>query len=118
MRSKIPVDDLRDLIILQFGSQVNLAKKIGLDDARVSRGIKNQSPKFLAMLKKAGIKLETLESNLKRDTNAGLHEKMTRLQERIIVLEDMLRQKDNVIENQNNLIEKFSGLLDKQTTKK
>lgn len=118
MKSKIPTADLRDLIILQFGSQVNLAKKIGLDEPRLSRGIKNQSPKFMAMLKKAGVKLDTLYKDPMKETNISLQDKIKMLQERIIILEDIMKQKDNVIESQNKLIDKFSLLLDKQTAVK
>jgi len=118
VKSKIPVDDLRDLIVLQFGSQADLAKKIGSDEPRVSRGIKNQSPKFMAKLIRAGLKVDTLLRDPKKDTNISLQEKIKKLNEKIIVLENMCKQKDNLIEHQNKLIDKYSGLLDKQSAAK
>lgn len=118
MSEKVPVADLQELIILQFGSQANLAKKIGLDEARTSRGVRNQSPKFMAKLKKIGLKLETLEGSSKKGTNKDLQDKIKSLQERIIVLEAMIKDKENLIEHQSNILERYSVLLGKPTGKK
>ncbi len=118
MTEKIPVEELQELINLQFGSQASLARKIGLDDARLSKGIRNQSPKFMAKLKKIGLKLETLEGSGAKGSNKDLRDKLKGLQERIIVLESMLKDKDNVIEHQSNLLERYSALLGKPTGKK
>ena len=117
MSEKIPVDELQELINLQFGSQANIARKIGLDDARLSKGLRTQSPKFMAKLKKIGLKLDTLEGSGKKGTNKDRQDKIKSLQERIIVLESMLKDKDNVIEHQSNLLERYSTLLEKQTKK-
>lgn len=113
MSDKIPFQDLQELIIMQFGSQASLAKKIGLDDARMSRGLRLQSAKFMARLKKAGLKVENLETGSKKGSNKDLNEKIKALQERIIVLEGMLNEKDNLIEHQRNLLDRYSDLLGK-----
>ena len=118
MSEKIPVEELQELINLQFGSQTNLAKKMGLDDARMSKGLRVQSPKFIAKLKKIGLKLENLEGSGRKGSNKDLTEKNKSLQERIIVLESMLKDKDNLIEHQSNLLERYSALLGKPTGKK
>lgn len=118
MSEKIPVEELQELINLQFGSQAGLAKKIGLDGPRLSKGIRNQSPKFMAKLKKIGLKLETLEGSGAKGSNKDLREKIKSLQERIIVLESMLKDKDNVIEHQSNLLDRYSALLGKPAGKK
>lgn len=52
MSEKIAVEELQELINLQFGSQANLARKIGIDDARMSKALRVQSPKFIAKLKR------------------------------------------------------------------
>ncbi len=113
MSEKIAVEELQELINLQFGSQANLARKIGIDDARMSKALRVQSPKFIAKLKKIGLKLENLEGNRKKGSNKDLADKLKALQERIIVLEGMLSDKDNLIEHQRNLLDRYSTLLGK-----
>lgn len=113
MSDKIPVEDLQELINLQFGSQANLAKKMGLDDPRLSKALRVQSPKFIAKLKKIGLKVETIDGNARKGSNKELLDKIKSFQERIIVLESMLKEKDNLIEHQSNLLERYSDLLGK-----
>lgn len=118
MLGKIAVDELQELINLQFGSQANLARKIGLDDARMSKGLRVQSPKFMAKLKKIGLKLENIDGSGRKGSNKDLADKLKALQERIIVLESMLKDKNNLIEHQSNLLERYSLLLGKPIGKK
>ena len=44
---------LRDAILDKFGIQVEFAKEMGLTDSKVSRGMKKQSAKFMAIVRKA-----------------------------------------------------------------
>jgi len=118
MFTKIAVDELQELINLQFGSQANLARKIGLDDARMSKGLRVQSPKFMAKLKKIGLKLENIDGSGRKGSNKDLADKLKSCQERIIVLESMLKDKNNLIEHQSNLLERYSLLLGKPIGKK
>lgn len=116
MALKIPTADLQELIVIQFGSQSNLARKMGLDDARMSKGLRSQSAKFMARLKKAGLKVDTLQGN-EESGGKGTQAKMKALNERIIVLEHLLKEKDNVIEHQSNLLERYAALLGKPSKK-
>ena len=58
--TKVDKDKLKDAIIAKFGTQVNFAKKLGVKENVISRGIKLQSPKYLAMFKKGGIDIDLL----------------------------------------------------------
>lgn len=116
---KIPEKDLKELILLQFGSQANLARKLKVADSRITKGIQLQSPKFMAQLKLAGLKLDSLSKEGESGSAKDAQEKIRALKERVMILEEMVKQKDKIIDNQNNLIEKYSRLFEKSAgTKK
>ncbi len=61
---KIIIDPeiLRGAILDKFGSQVEFAKEMGLSEPKVSRGVKKQSAKFMSIVRKAGINLNSLKN--------------------------------------------------------
>ena len=108
---KIDEQKLKDAIITKFGTQANLAENLNVSEGVITRGIKYQSPKYLALFKKGGIDIDALmlEEEGKKKGNLEYQLKVT--DKRIKELEEMLEQKDNLIKSyelifKSQLIEK------------
>ncbi len=111
---KIDENKLRAAIIAKFGTQVKLADKLGVKDGVISRGIKYQTPKYLAMFKEGGIDIDALllEEEGKKKGNLEYQLKVT--EKRINELETLLVQKDSLLEQKDNLIKSYELVIKDQ----
>jgi len=108
---KIDESKLKEAIRTKFGSQVNFANELGVGEAVITRGIKYQSPKYLAMFKKGGIDIDALLLEEEGKKKGNLEYQLKVAEKRIKELEEMLEQKDNLIKSyelifKSQLIEK------------
>ncbi len=102
---KIIIDPeiLRDAILDKYGSQVEFAKKMGLTESKVSRGVKKQSAKFMAIVRKAGINLNSLkkeEDYGKRGKNGS---SLRELEKRVEELEEIFEKQKEMIKSYETL---------------
>ena len=98
MRAKIAPEDLKELILIKFGSLDNFAKKAGLNNSQVSVGLKQQTARFIAIVKKLGIKIET---NNDGKNNVGSEENKNQIKnlvDRVASLEKIIKEKEPITE--------------------
>lgn len=117
MRAKIEPEDLKELILIKFGSLDNFAKKAGLNNSQVSVGLKLQTARFMALVKKSGIKIDFNEAGKKKNGNDENNNQLQNCQERLASLEAILKEKDNVIEHQNNLLKIMTQFVEEMKKK-
>ena len=98
---------LRGAILDKFGSQVEFARKMGLSEPKVSRGLKKQSSKFMAIMRKAEINISSLknEEDYKKHGKEGL---------RIIELEKRVSELEELLEKQNEIIKSYKTIFKNQ----
>lgn len=113
MADKIPLAILKDAINYQYGTQAKLARKLKISDSQLSTGIKVQSPQFMMRLRKAGLKLDNVYNDLKKD-DKQLLVKIQELEHKNEALEKLIGEKDKVINHQNNLLERYDKLLNRK----
>ena len=101
---KVDEFKLKEAIIDKYGNQATFAKKLGLSEPQISRGIKSQSPKFISLCKKAGIDIDSLldEEELSKSSTAAL---------KLKVAEKRIKELENLVENQNHLIASYEAIL-------
>ena len=90
---------LRDAILDKFGSQVEFARKMGLSEPKVSRGLKKQSSKFMAIMRKAGININSLknEEDYRKGGKEGL--RLIELERKVVELQDLLEKQNEIIKS-------------------
>lgn len=112
MRAKIEPEDLKELILIKFGSLDNFAKKAGLNNSQVSVGLKQQTARFIAIVKKMGIKIETSEEGKKNASSEDIRNQLKNTQDRLASLETILKDKEQIIEHQNNMLKMMSQFIE------
>ena len=110
---------LKEAIRVKFGSQANLAEKIGVAEGVISRGIRTQSAKYLKMFKLAGIDIDTLLLEEEGKRKGNLEYQLKVAEKRIQELKEMLEQKDKFLEQKDILLKSYevifkSQLIDKK----
>ncbi len=98
---------LRDAILDKFGSQIEFARKMGLSEPKVSRGVKKQSAKFMAVVRKAGINVNTLK-------NEQEYRKRGKEGSRLIELEKKVNELEDLLEKQNEIIKSYQTIFKSQ----
>ena len=100
---KIKEAKLRDAIIKQFGTQGNFAKKAGLNDGQVSRGIKMQTVQFMQACRRAGLDVDLLdEEELTKASN---------LSYRLKIADSRIKELEDIVDKQKNLIASYELIL-------
>lgn len=112
MRAKIEPEDLKELILIKFGSLDNFAKKAGLNNSQVSVGLKQQTARFIAIVKKMGIKIETSDEGKKKASDQDINNQLKNLQDRLASLETIIKEKEKVIEHQNNMLKMMTQFVE------
>ncbi len=101
---------LRKAIIDKYGSQSEFANKMGLSDSQVSRGVKNQSVKFMSLAKKAGINIDML-------TNEDENKKFGKAGQRAKASEKRIKELEELVESQKDLLKAYQIFIDNQLKK-
>ena len=117
MRAKIESEDLKELILIKFGSLDNFAKKAGLNNSQVSVGLKQQTARFMAIVKKLGIKIDQNGDGKKNSTNEDIRNQLKNTQDRLASLETILKEKEQVIEHQNNMLKMMTQFVEEMKKK-
>ena len=117
MRAKIEPEELKELILIKFGSLDNFAKKAGLNNSQVSVGLKQQTARFMALVKKLGIKIEINNEGKKSISNEDIRNQLKNTQDRLASLESILKEKEQIIEHQNNMLKMMSQFLEEMKKK-
>ena len=112
MRAKIAPEDLKELILIKFGSLDNFAKKAGLNNSQVSVGLKQQTARFIAIVKKMGIKIETSDEGKNKVGSEESKNQIKNLVDRIASLETIIKEKEQVIEHQNNMLKMMTQFIE------
>ena len=112
MRAKIAPEDLKELILIKFGSLDNFAKKAGLNNSQVSVGLKQQTARFMSLVKKFGIKIEINDDGKKNASNEDIKNQLKNTQDRLASLETILKDKEQIIEHQNNMLKMMSQFIE------
>ena len=112
MRVKLPPEDLKELILIKFGSLDNFAKKASLNNSQVSVGLKQQTARFMSIVKKLGVKIELNNDIGKRDAAGETKNQLKNCEERLASLENILKEKDKIIEHQNNMLQMMRQLIE------
>jgi len=112
MRAKIAPEDLKELILIKFGSLDNFAKKAGLNNSQVSVGLKQQTARFMAIVKKLGIKIDQNGDGKKNFSNEDIRNQLKNTQDRLASLETILKEKEQVIEHQNNMLKMMTQFVE------
>lgn len=112
MRAKIEPEDLKELILIKFGSLDNFAKKAGLNNSQVSVGLKQQTARFMALVKKLGIKIDQNGDGQKKISNEDIKNQLQNYQDRIASLETIIKEKEKVIEHQNNMLKMMTQFVE------
>lgn len=118
MSYKVTETQLKQQVIVQFGSQKALADKLGISESQLSQALKRQSPRFIARLKKAGLKVDDIFLSDVEKSTTELQDMISTLKQRITILEANMKEQDNIIEQQNLLLENYKALLGKQKSTK
>jgi hypothetical protein len=111
MKARISPEDLKEQILIKFGSLDSFAKKAGMNNSQVSVGLKNQTARFMATVKRLGIKFD----NLNAPDNKQLNDEQSLLKnciDKVESLEQIVREKEQVIEHQNNLLKMLTQIID------
>ncbi len=117
MRAKIASEDLKELILIKFGSLDNFAKKAGLNNSQVSVGLKQQTARFMAIVKKLGIKIDQNGDGKKNISNEDIRNQLKNTQDRLASLETILKEKEQVIEHQNNMLKMMTQFVEEMKKK-
>ena len=117
MRAKIAPEDLKELILIKFGSLDNFAKKAGLNNSQVSVGLKQQTARFIAIVKKMGIKIETSDEGKNKVGSEESKNQIKNLVDRIASLETIIKEKEQVIEHQNNMLKMMTQFVEEMKKK-
>lgn len=117
MRVKLPPEDLKELILIKFGSLDNFAKKASLNNSQVSVGLKQQTARFMSIVKKLGVKIEMADEGKKSISNADIRNQLKNTQDRLTSLESILKEKEQIIEHQNNMLKMMSQFLEEMKKK-
>ena len=115
---KIDEQKLKDSIITKFGTQANLAEKLNVSEGVITRGIKYQSPKYLALFKKGGIDIDALLLEEEGKKKGNLEYQLKVADKRIKELEDLLEQKNRFLEQKDNLIKSYELIFKSQLIEK
>ena len=108
---------LRQAIIDKYGSQSEFAHRMQLSEAKVSRGVKNQSAKFLAIVKKAGINIDDLRLEDENQRLGSGGKRVRELEKRIRELEGLVETQNDLLKSQKDLLKSYQILFDKQLKK-
>lgn len=117
MRVKIASEDLKELILMKFGSLDNFAKKAGLNNSQVSVGLKQQTARFMALVKKLGIRVDSIDDGKKKDSFEEIRNQLKNTQDRLASLETILKEKEQVIEHQNNMLKMMTQFVEEMKKK-
>lgn len=117
MRAKIAPEDLKELILIKFGSLDNFAKKAGLNNSQVSVGLKQQTARFIAIVKKLGIKIETSDDGKNKVGSEESKNQIKNLVDRIASLEKIIKEKEQVIEHQNTMLKMMTQFVEEMKKK-
>ncbi len=117
MRVKLPPEDLKELILIKYGSLDNFAKKASLNNSQVSVGLKQQTARFMSIVKKLGVKIEMTDEGKKSISNADIRNQLKNTQDRLTSLESILKEKEQIIEHQNNMLKMMSQFLEEMKKK-
>ena len=101
MRAKIAPEDLKELILIKFGSLDNFAKKAGLNNSQVSVGLKQQTARFIAIVKKMGIKIETSDDGKNKVGSEESKNQIKNLVDRVTNLEKIINHPNALLNIQN-----------------
>jgi len=112
MRAKIAPEDLKELILIKYGSLDNFAKKAGLNNSQVSVGLKQQTARFMAIVKKLGIKIAQNDDGKKKVADEDIKNQMQNYQDRIASLEKIIKEKEQVIEHQNTMLKMMTQFVE------
>lgn len=112
MRITLPPEDLKELILIRFGSLDSFAKKAGLTNSQVSVGLKQQTARFMAIVKKLGVKIDISNGNGKRESADETKSKLKNCEDRLASFETILKEKDKIIEHQNNMLQMMTQLIE------
>lgn len=113
MRIKLPPEDLKELILIKFGSLDSFAKKSGLNNSQVSVGLKQQTARFMAVVKRLGVKVDASNgNNNKKESADDLKNQLKNCEERLASLETILKEKDKIIEHQNTMLQMMTQLIE------
>ncbi|MFZ0456211.1 MAG: hypothetical protein WAM24_20850 [Ignavibacteriaceae bacterium] len=111
---KISEAKLREAIVKKFGSQANFAKKMGLTEGQVSRGIKSQTTKYILKFRESGINIDSLMQDEEGKRKGNLEFELKIAEKRIKELEALLVQKDSLLEQKDNLIKSYELVMKEQ----
>jgi hypothetical protein len=114
---KIDEFRLKEAIASKFGSQAKFAKKMGLTEGQVSRGIKVQPAKFMVILREAGINIDSLLGNEEWNKKENIAFQLKIADKRIKELENVIESQKNLIASQKDLIASYELILKRQLTK-
>lgn len=117
MRAKIAPEDLKELILIKFGSLDNFAKKAGLNNSQVSVGLKQQTARFIAIVKKMGIKIETSDDGKNKVGSEESKNQIKNLVDRVTSLEKIIKEKEQVIEHQNTMLKMMTQFVEEMKKK-
>jgi len=117
MRIKLPPEDLKELILIKFGSLDNFAKKAGLNNSQVSVGLKQQTARFISIVKKLGVKIDISNEDRKKDSADNTKNMLKNCEDRLSSLESILKEKDQIIEHQNNMLKMMSQFVEEMKKK-
>ncbi len=95
-------------IIEKFGSQAEFAKKLEVAEGQVTRGIRSQTPKFIARCKRAGIDIEKLMAE-QRIEEQDMEKKVS--------AEERIKELEKLVEHQANLIKSYELILESRLEK-
>lgn len=89
-------------IMEKFGSQAKFARALGVAEGQVTRGIRTQTPKFLAKCKTAGLEVDRLVAE-QRVEDQEIKEKRS--------TQDRIKELERLVEYQGNLIKSYELIL-------
>lgn len=112
MRAKIEPEELKELILIKFGSLDNFAKKAGLNNSQVSVGLKQQTARFMAIVKKMGIKIDQNGDGKKKFAAEEFQNQIQYYQDKIASLEKIIKEKEQVIEHQNTMLKMMTQFVE------
>ncbi len=115
---RIDENKLKEAIQAKFGTQAKFAIKLGVKESVISRGIKHQSPKYLALFKKGGIDIDALLLAEEGKRKGNLDYQLKVAEKRIQELEEMLKQKDKFLEQKDILIKSYEVIFKSQLIEK
>lgn len=117
MRAKIAPEDLKELILIKFGSLDNFAKKAGLNNSQVSVGLKQQTARFMALVKKLGITIDKNGDEKKKVSNEDIKSQLQNCRDRLASLETIIKEKEKVIDHQNNMLKMMTQFVEEMKKK-